>query len=149
MRRRLPVLALSGSVLLSLLAALGCTEKITLPTAGGGPAPVFVTPDSIQDIFNSRCISCHSAAGGPAGGMDLSAESSYAAIVDVPSNACAPLDRVEPGDPANSCLVQRIEGTVAPRMPLGSPMPLQASQITRIRNWITQGAPGTIAGPAL
>lgn len=137
------------STALALLAALGCTEKVPLPTAvGGGPPPVFVTPDSIQAIFSSRCIGCHSGSP-PAAGMDLSADSSYKYIVNVPSGACASLDRVEPGDPANSCIVRRIEGTVLPRMPLGGTGPLQPAQITMIRNWITQGAPGTIAGPTL
>ena len=147
MRRRIPVIALLGSTLLSLLAALGCTEKITLPTESQGPPPVFVTPDSIQTIFTNYCIGCHSG-GSPAAGMDLSEGNSYDFIVNVASSACAPLDRVEPGDPDNSCIVQRIEGTVMPRMPLGG-SPLAPADITKIRGWITQGAPGSIAGPAL
>ena len=148
MRIRTPaLLLLLGSTAISLLAALGCTEKITLPTETQGPPSVFVTPDSIQTIFTNSC-SCHSPSGGPAAGMDLSEGSSYDFIVNVASNACAPLDRVEPGDPDNSCIVQRIEGTVAPQMPLGGP-PLAPEDIAKIRNWITQGAPGTVAGPAL
>lgn len=137
---------LLGSTAISLLAALGCTEKITLPTETQGPPQVFVTPDSIQTIFTNSC-SCHSGSS-PAAGMDLSEGNSYAFIVNVGSNACAPLDRVEPGDPDNSCIVQRIEGTVAPQMPLGG-SPLDPADIAKIRSWITQGAPGTIAGPAL
>jgi hypothetical protein len=147
-------LRISAGVLLcataiALLAALGCTEKVPLPTEVGGPPeppPVFLTPDSIQAIFTSRCINCH-AGSAPAGGMNLSADSSYKYTVNVPSHACANLDRIEPSDPNNSCLVKRIEGTVTPRMPLGGI--LSPGQITMIRNWIAQGAPGTIAGPAL
>jgi mono/diheme cytochrome c family protein len=144
---RLSARVLLGATALLLLAALGCTEKIALPTAVVGPPPVFVTPDSIQAIFTSRCIGCHTGAA-PAGGMNLTADSSYKYTVNVPSGACATLDRVEPGDPNNSCIVRRIEGTVTPRMPLGGG-PLSPADITKIRNWIAQGAPGTIAGPAL
>ena len=149
MAPRLFALLLLSAVAFSLIAAVGCTEKVNLPTESPLPGGAPVTPDTIQVIFDTRCISCHSGSS-PAGGMDLSADHSYANTVNVPSGACSPLDRIEPNDPANSCLVQRIEGTVAPRMPLGSINPLPADQITRIKSWIAQGAPGTpISGPPL
>lgn len=147
MTRRLPALALLGWAGLALLAALGCTEKVHLPTALPGPA---MTPDSIQAIFTARCAlpACHSGPT-PTGGMDLSAGNSYANTVNVPSTACSGLDRVEPNDPDNSCIVRRIEGTVQPRMPLGGTGPLAPEDIARIRSWISQGAPGVVTGPAL
>ena len=145
-RRRAPALLFALALL--GLAALGCTEKLPAPTSPPGPTGPPVTPDSIQAIYDSRCISCHSG-GSPAGALDLTASASYASTIDSPSTRCAPLDRIEPFDPANSCLVRRIEGTVTPRMPLGSTTPLSASDIAKIRNWISQGAPGTITAPAL
>jgi hypothetical protein len=148
MSRRLLALALLGTTALSLLASLGCTEKVRMPTAPAGPTGPLVTPDSIQAIFSARCIQCHSGST-PAAGMDLSADNSYANTVNVGSSACAPLDRIEPNDPANSCLVRRIEGTVLPRMPLGGTGPLPAADIARIRGWVSQGAPGVVSGPAL
>ncbi len=148
MPRKLLALALLVSATLPLLAALGCTEKIRPPTSPLAPTGPTVTPDSIQAIFSSRCITCHSGSA-PAGGMDLSANNSYANMVNVQSTACAPLDRVEPNDPDNSCIVRRIEGTVQPRMPLGGTGPLPPADIARIRSWISQGAPGVITGPAL
>ncbi len=150
MPRRSLALALVAAAILSLPAALGCTEKVPMPTAPivPGPSGPPMTPDSIQAIFTSRCIACHSGTT-PAAGMDLSVGHSYENTVDVPSAACSGLDRIEPNDPANSCLVRRIEGTVLPRMPLGGTGPLAPADIARIRNWISQGAPGVVSGPAL
>lgn len=149
MTRKFLAIALLSSAIISLLAALGCTEKIPLPTSPEGPTGPTVTPDSIQAIFTARCAipACHSGSA-PTGGMDLSADSSYAHTINVQSTACAPLDRIEPNDPGNSCIVRRIEGTVQPRMPLGGTGPLPPADIARIRNWISQGAPGVITGPA-
>lgn len=149
MTRRFLALALLLSPLVTGLAVLGCTEKVHLPTALPGPPGPTVTPDTIQAIFTARCAlpACHSGAA-PRAGMDLSAGNSYANTVNVPSAACSPLDRVEPNDPDNSCIVRRIEGTVQPRMPLGGTGPLAPADIARIRSWIAQGAPGVIAGPA-
>ena len=46
---------------------------------------------------------------------------------------------VVPGDPDNSLLIKRIEGTVGPQMPLSLP-PLSAPEIETIRQWIAEGA---------
>lgn len=50
--------------------------------------------------------------------------------------------RIEPGDPDNSYLVRKVEGSniVANRMPLGA-APLDQEQIDLIRQWVTDGAP--------
>jgi mono/diheme cytochrome c family protein len=94
----------------------------------------------IQPIFSSRCIACHIGAGAPQG-MKLDAANSYDNIVNVPSKEVPSLMRVEPGDPDNSYLVQKVEGTAAEgeRMPLGQ-TPLTAAQIALIRRWISEGA---------
>jgi len=57
----------------------------------------------------------------------------------VPSSGNAAVNRVEPGQPDNSYLVQRIDGTVTPRMPLGG-APLSTEEIDAIRQWILDGA---------
>ena len=51
------------------------------------------------------------------------------------------LNRVEPGDPDNSYLVQKLEGTAAAgaQMPFGGP-PLDEALIGDIRQWISDGA---------
>jgi hypothetical protein len=71
--------------------------------------------------------------------MNLEDGQTFANVVNVPSVGMPAMDRVEPGDPANSFLVRRIEGTVAPQMPLIG-APLSQAQIDDIRQWITDGA---------
>jgi hypothetical protein len=131
----------------------GPTASVRFATLVAGPAVSnanFVVVDpvasgvdyvtEIQPIFNSRCITCHSGASAPQG-LRLDANNSYANLVDVPSNEVPSLLRVEPGDPDNSYLVQKVEGTadVGGQMPLGGP-PLSASTIALIRQWISDGA---------
>ena len=100
----------------------------------------------IQPIFNSRCTQCHDATSPPQG-LSLVAASSYANLVNVASNEVPSLERVEPGNPDDSYLVQKVEGTAAVggRMPLGG-SPLSAAQIELIRSWISDGAPRTRGG---
>jgi hypothetical protein len=51
------------------------------------------------------------------------------------------LNRVTPGDPDNSYVIQKLEGTAAvgARMPQGGPF-LDQATIDMIRQWITDGA---------
>ena len=109
----------------------------TVTTASPG-----LTFDEIQtNVFTPSCATagCHSG-GTPAAGMNLSAGAAFANLVNVASNnpACAAL-RVNPGDPDTSCLIQRIDGTVTPRMPFGAPA-LDQSVIDDIKQWIADGA---------
>jgi len=64
----------------------------------------------------------------------------------VPSGEVPTLLRVEPGNPDDSYLVQKIEGTasVGAQMPLGGPA-LSDEQVAAIRQWITDGALETTA----
>lgn len=121
-------------------------------TAGGNfmaefqVAGIEPTLASIQDnVFTPICSGCHTGQGGTLpSSMDLtSVTASFMALVNVPSEEDAALDRVTPGDPDNSYLVHKIEGTAAApndtRMPLGG-APLDQSTIDAIRQWITNGA---------
>jgi hypothetical protein len=74
-------------------------------------------------------------------GLRLDEGFSFDNLVNVPSNEVPELLRVEPGDPDDSYLVQKIEGTAAEggRMPLGAP-PLDQNLIDDIREWITNDA---------
>jgi hypothetical protein len=97
-------------------------------------------------IFSPSCSQsgCHS---GPTGGelpsgMDLtSANNSFNALVNVASIEVGSLNRVTPGDPDNSYIVQKLEGTAAvgARMPQGGPF-LDQATIDMVRQWITDGA---------
>jgi uncharacterized protein involved in high-affinity Fe2+ transport len=109
--------------------------------------PVVVGPtlDEIQTaVFTPTCATsnCHNGAN-PSGGLDLrDADTSFAQLVDVPSDDDPMIFRVAPGDPDNSYLVQKIEGTAAQgqQMPPGGAAPLSQAEIDAIRQWITDGA---------
>ena len=105
------------------------------------PAPTFT---EIQDeIFTVSCAvsGCH-AGGSPSEGMNLSAGVAHGNIVNVQSNQDAAFDRIEPGDPDASYLVQKVEGTASSgaRMPFGQPA-LSNELIQKLRDWVTDGAP--------
>ena len=107
------------------------------------PAPQ--TLDDIQaSTFTPICSGCHS---GPTStilpsGMDLSdADASFTSLVGVASLEVPAVVRAAAGDPDNSYLIQKLEGTAAvgQRMPFGGPF-LPQTTIDGIRQWITDGA---------
>jgi hypothetical protein len=112
----------------------------------GAPVPVAPPVNSdfqeIQDtVFTPICTACHVGATAPRG-LRLDAPNSYAMLVNVASVEVPALQRVAPGNPDMSYLVQKIEGTAAVggRMPLGG-APLPQDRIDLIRRWIAAGAP--------
>ncbi len=113
---------------------------------GGGDPPIEATLASIQDnVFTPICTNCHAGAAAP-NGLRLEEGMSHAMLVNVPSVEVPALLRVEPGNPDDSYLVQKIEGTAAVggRMPLGG-APLSQDTIAAIRQWITDGAAASAA----
>ena len=108
------------------------------------PSPIFGPNFSeIQEsVFTVTCATsgCHAGASAPQG-LRLDAANSFGLLVNVASMEVPSLLRVEPGDPDDSYLIQKLEGTAAvgERMPLGSP-PLEQAQIDVIRQWILDGA---------
>jgi hypothetical protein len=62
-------------------------------------------------------------------------------LVGVASVEQSSLQRVKAGDPDNSYLIQKVEGTAAvgARMPFGG-APLDQAAIDAIRDWVTNGA---------
>ena len=141
---------LVATIVCSVLAA-GCDESLE---SVAGPTPALApTFTSIQrDIFQAAdssgrpsCASCHNP-GNPfvfrQVGMDLSGDNSYASLVGVASREQPGMQRVAPGDPANSYVVQKLEGgagITGLRMPSGGPY-LSAGQIAIIKRWIELGA---------
>lgn len=116
------------------------TFSLTLPVSGA-------TLNELQaSVFTPNCAvsGCHT---GPMdntlpAGMDLSnADASFANLVGIGSGQQPALLRVAAGDPDNSYLVQKVEGTAASgaRMPLGGGM-LNQALIDDIRQWISDGA---------
>ena len=156
---RVRLLGSGASVILDLDAnALDGEFSGTFPSgdgAGGGdfeavftvaaPTGMGPTLDEIQaSVFTPVCSSCHT---GPMsdtlpGGMDLTnADASFANLVGVPSVQVPELSRVEAGDPDNSYLIHKLEGTASEgaQMPFGG-TPLDQAVIDDIRQWITDGA---------
>ena len=141
------VLAAKGFLLASLVLALAAC------TAGNGEGldpngqPIPINPPAasqfqeIQDtVFTPICTQCHIGANAPQG-LRLDAANSYALLVNVNSNEVPALKRVNPGNPDQSYIVQKISGTAAVggRMPLGQ-APLPQDRIDLIRSWIASGA---------
>ena len=107
------------------------------PAAGFGP-----NFSEIQaNVFTPDCATsgCHAGANAAAS-LNLEEANSYAMLVGIQSSQDGALQRVEAGDPDNSYLVQKLEGTASAgqQMPPGAALP--QSEIDVIRQWITDGA---------
>lgn len=100
----------------------------------------------VQPILTDRCAfsGCH-ASTSPAADQSLAEGLAYVNVHDIPSQELPSMDRVEPGEPDQSYLVHKIQGThldvggTGLRMPRGQE-PLSDDQIRLIRAWIEQGA---------
>lgn len=115
-----------------------------LPPPPPPPPPAGFGPNfsEIQaNIFTPSCATagCHSGAGASAG-MNLEAANSYTMLVGIASSQDAGIQRVNPGNPNASYLIQKLDGTAAngAQMPLGGI--LAQADIDVIRQWITDGA---------
>lgn len=104
-----------------------------------GPFPP--TLQAIQEnVFDPICTECH-AGNSPLGGLSLDdVQTSYDSLVDVDARR-EPFKRVAPGDPDNSYIIHKLEGTQqqGARMPKGQE-PLDQATIDVIRKWIENGA---------
>ena len=140
--RSLPLLA--ALLLLGACAGSGAgLDSSGQPQGAGGPAAGVLTADfgSIQQhVLTPICTVCHAGAAAPQG-LRLDSTNSYALLVGIPSTEVSSVLRVRAGDPANSYLIEKLEGhaAVGVQMPFGGP-PLPAATIAVIRQWITDGA---------
>ena len=123
------------------------------PNSAATPTPTIALPPSwaaIQgQVIGPVCGGCHGGAGGLAG-LD-SCNSGWTSLVGVSSTELPTMHRVEPGDPATSWLIQKLDGTQAgftagcvggscgAQMPLGQ-SPLSPAVRDVIRTWIANGA---------
>lgn len=96
----------------------------------------------VVPIFNAHCVACH-LTGQEQGGIALHARAARSYLVGVASEQ-SPLARVEPGDPAQSYLLHKLNNTHLDAGGEGEPMPmggtLEQEQIALISRWIEQGA---------
>lgn len=128
----LPGLAVA---ILSLLVWLSCHDQSTEP----GPSNI-VFPDSgisyaqhVEPLFQQSCVSssCHGG-GSPGGNLNLE-RPSFRSLRDHQPQL------IISGDGTNSLLIERLDGRVAPQMPLRL-QPLNQNQIKGLKKWIDEGA---------
>jgi hypothetical protein len=105
------------------------------------PAPTLTQIQA--SIFTPMCSSCHNGVGTQLpGALNLTtAAASYNALVGVFTVEQPMVQFVSPGNPANSYLIQKLQGGVTisgQQMPLGGPF-LSSAQISTIAKWISGG----------
>ena len=123
-----------------LLLACGApqTDSGSIDPDPGEPATFTEVRDQI--LLNSCAFSsCHGDQ--EAGGLALTSEGSYSALVQVPSQAIPGETLVIPGDASGSYLVKKMEGAAdiaGDEMPPGSI--LSEDKLEAVRSWIDNGA---------
>lgn len=117
------------------------------PGGGDDDGPFQPTIEDIQaHVFGPICSRCHHGALAPQGLHLSDAQTSYANLVGVASQEEPQLERVLAGNPDDSYLIHKIEGTQesGDQMPDGCPgsQPcLDEDTVAVIRQWIADGAP--------
>jgi hypothetical protein len=126
----------------SVTLSVSVTDGQSTPTTRTITVPVTVPAYTyVQTIWNGACTSCH----GTNGGLSLGASTSYANLVNANTSnaACTTLKRVLPGDPDNSALIRKMEGTACGgRMPANNTnyFTTNPGMVVRVRSWILAGA---------
>lgn len=125
---------------------VGSSAVSTVTVANTVVAQVTLTQLQTQ-VFTPICSVCHNGSGTSLPGVqNLSAGSTYSNIVSVASIEQSTLLRIKPNDPANSYLIQKIEGAAGitgARMPNGCPTTqpcLAQATIDLFKTWVSQGA---------
>ena len=139
----------NGSVALTATATdvdgnVGTSPAVAVTVNNGAAATTLAQLQA--SVFTPKCSGCHNGSNPPNGALpgsqNLTAGNSFAALVNVASQEKPALLRVKPGDPANSYLIQKLEGAATisgQRMPLGGPF-LDQATIDQLKSWITNGA---------
>jgi len=125
---------------------VGTSPAVTVTVTNAAPAATTLT--QIQaTVFTPICSGCHNGSQPPSGSLpgsqNLTIGNSFANLVNMASKEQPGLLRVKPGDPANSYLIQKLEGAASisgSRMPFGGPF-LDQATIDQIKSWIASGAP--------
>lgn len=123
-------------------AACGSPGQTTTTTPATTTGSQVSFSADIQPLFNSRCVACHQGVGDA--GLSLEPGEARGNLVNVASSQSSML-RVVPGNPEQSYLLHKLNGTqlqaggTGSRMPFGSSA-LSETQINLVRDWISQGA---------
>ena len=121
------------------------SPSIAITVSNTAPPPPATTLTQIQAaVFTPICSVCHNGTGNSLPGVQnlSTAASSFAALVGVASIEQPTVKRVAAGDPTNSYVIQKLEGSpgiTGVQMPKGQPQLSQAT-IDSIKSWITAGA---------
>lgn len=126
---------------------VGSSAASAVTVANTAAATVTLTQLQTQ-IFTPICSVCHTGSGSSLPGVqNLTAGNTFSNIVNVASIEQPSLLRIKPGDPANSYLVQKIQGSAGitgSRMPQGcgsaSNPCLDQATIDLVKAWVSQGA---------
>jgi len=110
---------------------VGSSAVSAVSVGNGAPAPKVTLAQLQTQIFTPICSVCHTGTG-----------------TGLPAvRFCTPgLLRIKPNDPANSYLIQKIEGApgiTGQRMPAGCPSTqpcLDQATIELVKTWVSQGA---------
>ena len=124
---------------------VGTSPALGVTVANAAPAATTLSEIQTQ-VFTPICSGCHNGSNPPGGALpgsqNLKAGNSFANLVNVASLEQPSLLRVQPGDPDNSYIIQKLEGAPGisgSRMPFGGPY-LDQATIDKIRSWIQDGA---------
>ena len=138
--------ALASCLAASLCGCLAA-PRVGDPIDAGLAGEAYPFSRLAAEVFTPTCgvSQCHAGAPPPLAPMSLEEGKAYASLL-APSIQVPTLQRVAPGDPAQSYILHKLKGTAgsvggsASRMPLGQPM-LSDELIGAITLWIERGAP--------
>ena len=140
MRKMLFVFACTAFIACVSPMLAACSRPAPEPTAAPAAAVTFAP---VRDLLAQSCgVTCHGSERKSAG-LDLSADKSWASLVNVASTENPDQKRVVSGDPKASYLLAKIrgdQGIKGAQMPKGG-APLGAEQQKLIEDWIAAGAP--------
>jgi mono/diheme cytochrome c family protein len=114
-----------------VLALIFATLPICIPEAYSQQGTLAFS--DVDQIFQARCVKCHSGTRPPDGLRLDSYDGAMAGSKD--------MQVIVKGEPGKSELVKKIKGISKPRMPKDGPPWLSAKEITLIEKWIAAGAP--------
>lgn len=134
-------------VALTTTFAAACAGEGTAPENGGNGGGEISFANDIQRIFTASCAftnGCHAGAFPPEG-LNLAAGQAYSNIVNVASSQLSSMDRITPGEPEDSYLIHKIQGSQGTVGGTGNRMPLTGcclpqAKIDTIRAWVEAGA---------
>ncbi|MDE5996704.1 MAG: hypothetical protein K2G77_00665 [Muribaculaceae bacterium] len=93
------------------------------------------------EIFNTTCVQCHGGNGHAAAGLELLAGDSFSNLISIPSRKIPGMDRVTPGQSAESELFLILDTDISADWNYDHSVEVvRQEKLDLIRNWIDNGA---------